>query len=184
MTEKMLEALSAAVDDEAGKFELRRLLDEAGRNGELRGAWMRYHAIGAVLRGEWQSGGSASRRRVDHAPHAVAARGARHRGWQAVRNHRRGRAIAASLAAAATMAVLFALNPPGAATGEPNGQAAGGPLTEGVGRGAPIGDDPPAELERLHAYTMRHLQHRAMHGPGVSSFTKYIAYTATDRPWQ
>ncbi len=52
MTEKLRQSLSAAMDDEADAFELRRVLDELGRDAELRSLWDRYHLIGSALRGE------------------------------------------------------------------------------------------------------------------------------------
>ncbi|MEQ8857819.1 MAG: sigma-E factor negative regulatory protein [Pseudomonadales bacterium] len=52
MTEQLRQSLSAAMDDEADAFELRRVLDELGRDDELRALWDRYHLIGNALRGE------------------------------------------------------------------------------------------------------------------------------------
>lgn len=52
MTEKLRQSLSAAIDDEADAFELRRVLDELGRDAELRSLWDRYHVIGSALRGD------------------------------------------------------------------------------------------------------------------------------------
>lgn len=52
MTEKLRQSLSAAIDDEADAFELRRVVDELGRDPELRAVWDRYHLIGDVLRGD------------------------------------------------------------------------------------------------------------------------------------
>jgi sigma-E factor negative regulatory protein RseA len=52
MTEKLRQSLSAAIDDEADAFELRRVLDELNRDPDLRAVWDRYHLIGSALRGE------------------------------------------------------------------------------------------------------------------------------------
>jgi sigma-E factor negative regulatory protein RseA len=52
MNERLRQSLSAVVDGEADAFELRRVLDELERDPELRAAWMRYHLIGSVIRGE------------------------------------------------------------------------------------------------------------------------------------
>ncbi|MFU8815027.1 MAG: sigma-E factor negative regulatory protein [Pseudomonadales bacterium] len=52
MTEKLRQSLSAAIDDEADEFELRRVLDELDDDPELRALWDRYHVIGSALRGE------------------------------------------------------------------------------------------------------------------------------------
>ncbi len=52
MSSQLKESLSAAVDNEADEFEMRRVLDEVSREPELRASWNRYHAIGALIRGE------------------------------------------------------------------------------------------------------------------------------------
>lgn len=52
MNEQLRQSLSAVVDGEADAFELRRVLDELERDPELRAAWMRYHLVGSVIRGE------------------------------------------------------------------------------------------------------------------------------------
>lgn len=64
MAYSVLETASAAVDDEADEPELRRMLDEAGYNAELRDAWERYHAVSAAMRGEWCLGAEQLRARV------------------------------------------------------------------------------------------------------------------------
>ena len=63
-SKKLLETVSAAVDDEAGEAELGQLLDASAHDPEIRSAWVRYHLIGAVLRGEWRPGTSALRENV------------------------------------------------------------------------------------------------------------------------
>ncbi len=52
MSSQLKESLSAAIDGEADQFELRRVLDEVGRDPQLRASWQRYHAIGALIRGD------------------------------------------------------------------------------------------------------------------------------------
>lgn len=44
------EHLSALIDDEAGEFEGRRLLDELCKSAEDRALWGRYHLIGEAMR--------------------------------------------------------------------------------------------------------------------------------------
>ncbi|NJN52466.1 MAG: sigma-E factor negative regulatory protein [Gammaproteobacteria bacterium] len=61
MSSQLKESLSAVVDGEADEFELRRVLDETGRNPELLASWRRYHAIGALIRGEVTGGSSFAR---------------------------------------------------------------------------------------------------------------------------
>jgi sigma-E factor negative regulatory protein RseA len=48
----MKERLSQLLDGELGDFERRRALRDLESNGELRGAWERYHLIRAALRKE------------------------------------------------------------------------------------------------------------------------------------
>ena len=64
MSETLKESLSAAVDDEADEFELRRVLDELDKDDELRGLWARYHLFGSVLRGERQGTSELLREQV------------------------------------------------------------------------------------------------------------------------
>lgn len=64
MTEKLRQSLSAVIDDEADAFELRRVLDELGRDDGLRALWDRYHLIGHSLRGESARPASDLRERV------------------------------------------------------------------------------------------------------------------------
>ena len=73
MSEKLFETLSAAMDNEASEFELRRVFDEARRNPRLRDAWGRYHAIGAALRDELHAGDSELRERIRDALQADRA---------------------------------------------------------------------------------------------------------------
>lgn len=52
MSEQLREALSAAMDGEADAFELRRVLDEASADADLRDEWHRLHLLRDVLRDE------------------------------------------------------------------------------------------------------------------------------------
>jgi sigma-E factor negative regulatory protein RseA len=52
MSEQLKESLSAVMDDEADEFEIRRVLNEAAEDSELRGVWQRYHLVRSVMRGE------------------------------------------------------------------------------------------------------------------------------------
>ena len=185
MSDKMLESLSAAMDNEASTFELRRVLDEAGRNPQLREAWMRYHAIGAVLREEWQPGGTVVlREQIRHSPQAGPKSGVWRRRLRDVWGRWGGRSAAAALALAAAVAVVLSLYPAGVAVNEPGGLATAGPLSgETVGQTLQGGTS-QAEFERLNAYMLRHVQHRAMYHPGVSSFSKVVTYAAADSTWQ
>ena len=55
MTESQLslnESLSAAIDGEADELELRRVLNAANEDADLRAKWQRMHLIGSVMRRE------------------------------------------------------------------------------------------------------------------------------------
>jgi len=52
MSEKLREALSAAVDGEASEFELRRVFDELAKDDGLAQAWRSYHLIKQAAHGE------------------------------------------------------------------------------------------------------------------------------------
>lgn len=52
MSEQLKESLSAVMDGEADEFEIRRVLNEAADDPELRGVWERYHLARSVMRGE------------------------------------------------------------------------------------------------------------------------------------
>ena len=52
MSEQLKESLSAALDNEADEFELRRVLDETARDDTLRETFERYQLIQSTLRGE------------------------------------------------------------------------------------------------------------------------------------
>ena len=68
MSEQLKESLSAVMDGEADEFEIRRVLDEATSDAELRGVWERYHLIGSVLRGEGRTPSASSVTRGLSAP--------------------------------------------------------------------------------------------------------------------
>jgi len=52
MSEQLKESLSAALDDAADEFELRRVLDETRRSDALHDTFGRYQLVKSVLRGE------------------------------------------------------------------------------------------------------------------------------------
>lgn len=51
MSEKLLESLSALMDDETNELELQRLLKQMGENPELRQTWVRYQAARTAMHG-------------------------------------------------------------------------------------------------------------------------------------
>ena len=64
MSEQLREALSAIVDAEASEFELRRVLDEMGKDEELVRAWQSYHLIRQAAQGENVQGVAAMGDRI------------------------------------------------------------------------------------------------------------------------
>ena len=64
MSDKLKESLSAVIDSEADEFELRRVLDEIGKNIELRETWDRYHLVSSVIRGDRKVVGTSDRMRA------------------------------------------------------------------------------------------------------------------------
>ncbi|MFV2089476.1 MAG: sigma-E factor negative regulatory protein [Pseudomonadales bacterium] len=64
MSEKLKESLSAVIDDEADEFELRRVLDEIGKDPELKQSWERYYLIGSAIRGEGVADFGAMREKI------------------------------------------------------------------------------------------------------------------------
>lgn len=140
MTEKLRQSLSAVIDDEADAFELRRVLDELGRDGELRALWERYHLIGNALRGECSALPAALPDRVwdalassDEGPLAAAAGAdadsateqaaapAAAGPWRARAGRLTGLAVAASMA----FAVVIGFNGLGSGEGPQSMQVAG-----------------------------------------------------------
>ena len=64
MSEKLREALSAAVDGEASEFELRRVFDELAKDDGLMQAWSSYHLIKQAAQGENVEGVAAMGERI------------------------------------------------------------------------------------------------------------------------
>jgi sigma-E factor negative regulatory protein RseA len=60
MSEQLKESLSAVMDGEADEFEIRRVLNEAAEDSQLRGVWERYHLVRSVMRGEGRKLGAGT----------------------------------------------------------------------------------------------------------------------------
>jgi len=181
MSEKLKESLSAAIDDEADEFELRRVLDEMQKSPELRHLWERYHMMGRQLRGQRADSGTQLRDRVWAAlddsdvaePETVTdivGSGARAGSpvWA-------GRITGMVVAATVALAIIF-----GAGVGEQEQpQLAESQVTiEGPARQAPpAGAEVSAsDLARANAYMLHHVQQQALNQPGVSSFVKLVTF--------
>lgn len=208
MTEKLRQSLSAVIDDEADAFELRRVLDELGRDSDLRRLWDRYHLIGNVMRGERGRPPAGLRDRVWDAlesgadptgPAAVdVAAGAAP--VAATRSGSRfGRMTGLAVAASVAFAVVIGFNGLDSGDGQPvpvaaegaapdrSGAQAPGPLVAGTVplradvRGAELessADVRPADVQRAQAYMLHHAQQQALNQAGVMSFVKLATYEA------
>ncbi len=175
MSEKLKEALSAAVDGEADEFELRRVIDEAAKDAGLRDTWERYHLVSAVLADRASDASIASRQALKsriwesldyegaNAEEAVAEApaGAPKAGmplWM-------GRAVGFAVAAGVAVAIMFGS---GVLDETPTGQVATLDVQE-----VPPSD---ADMTRSDAYMMHHVQHTALNSSGVLSFVKVVTY--------
>ena len=187
MSEKLRESLSAVMDGEADDFELRRVLDELGRDEALRAEWMRLHEARAILRNEHHQASPDLADRVwdamsgemsgEEAPEptvqevaAQATTGSR---------NRLGRMTGFGVAAAMALAVIVGTN-----VFQSDGLDGSGPEVASVdaidgkleGPVVRLTNDVSAEdLRRARAYMVYHVQHNAMNQPGVSSFAKMVA---------
>ncbi len=187
MSEKLKEALSAVIDGEADEFELRRVLDEIGKDAELAASWERYHLIGAVLRREritrsvgmrelvWAEvgldGGAAE------APTAVTVSET-----PAAEKPRLGRWTSLVVAASVAVAVIvgfFGVNAfdeasrPQVAETAPAAQSQQQAVNEAVV--ALTSEVTPVDQARTEAYVIRHLQQLGMNRSGIG-FAKMVAY--------
>ena len=181
MSEKLRESLSAAIDDEADEFELRRVLDEMHKDPELRDLWDRYHTAGQILRGEPGSLESSLRNRVWaaldapeqsnslglHALEEPASAGTRGQ-WM-------GRITGVAVAAGVAFAIIFGL---GAGEEEPASQLTSAVNIEGPTLSQPnMGNQAsPSDVQRANAYMMHHVQQQALNQPGVTSFVKLVTF--------
>lgn len=202
MTEKLRQSLSAAMDDEADAFELRRVLDELGRDDELRSLWNRYHMIGSALRGDRLPVPGSLRERVwealdvvsDAPPAAVEAAGVVETAEALAKTARSpstlGRYTALAVAASVAFAVVLAFDGiwsggevPGAnlagsdtiATTGVTSQPAPGATAPQVDLGSEIS---PSDVQRAQAYMLHHTQQQALNQAGVMSFVKLATYEA------
>jgi sigma-E factor negative regulatory protein RseA len=158
----MNEKLSAFVDNQLSEIEERRLLDELGRNDELRACWGRYHLIRAALRRE-----PVQRVSLDVRA-AIAAAVAADSGVRDRRQHEKrrlainiGKAVG-GLAIAATVATIAILNLPSAIT--PEQQAPAVAKIAPPAPGAPVAGAQPSHP--LNAYLREHNEFAQTGGVG------------------
>jgi sigma-E factor negative regulatory protein RseA len=202
MTEMLRQSLSAAIDDEADAFELRRVLDELNRDPELQAAWDRFHLIGSALRGERRTVRSDMRDRiwialdgdpgaleVAEAPATLDRLDAVEVEQPAPRGSRRryaGLAVAASVAFAVAIGSSFfgtgtdgeALPELAAADVGASAVAAPAVAPAEFRRATQATDVPAPDLQRAHAYMLHHTQQQAMNQSSVMSLVKLATYEA------
>lgn len=192
MSDKLKEFLSAAMDDEADEFELRRLLDEVSEDQSLHAVWQRYHLVRGVL----QQGRFGSRaapahsidslwRRIDAGEgldEQVAAEVRSAPSWV-------GRMAGAAVAATVALAIVLGFNL------SEQDALEGGNLLADIQRstldqrtlGADVQnaavrpglDEFPSrvDMQRMRAYMLHHAQHTSMyHQPGIVPFVKVAAF--------
>jgi sigma-E factor negative regulatory protein RseA len=203
MTEKLRQSLSAAMDDEADAFELRRVLDELGRDDELKSLWDRYHLIGTALRGESTELADGLRERVWAAldaddderipePREVVAEPLMAIAQAPAKRSPVGRYTGLAVAASVAFAVVIGfsgLTGSDAGTGPAvAGDGAVGPaIAQRLAPALPAADAPlfdaadevsRSDLQRNHAYMLHHAQQQALNQGGVMSFVKLATYEA------
>jgi len=189
MSEQLKESLSAVMDGEADEFEIRRVLNEAENDPELRGVWERYHLVSSVMRGEGRMlrADRLSARfwtQIDAGDDAAAAddttspapRAANKRGAWLPRIA--GLAVAAGVAAAVLIAFRTGENvtvpPATVAMVERSSQPAFAPFDTQTMR---AGAMPTAlDLQRAHAYMLHHAHHVALNNRSVVPFVKVAAF--------
>jgi sigma-E factor negative regulatory protein RseA len=192
MSEQLKESLSAVMDGEADEFEIRRVLNEAENDPELRGVWERYHLVRSVMRGEGRTR-SADRLSArfwteidaaDEAPVSNASEVTTDKPrsiWSTWGQRAAGVAVAAGVAAA----VVIGYRGSESATVPPAQVAVvAQPVT-----GALIAqfDDESArqtvpaalDLQRAHAYMLHHAHHVALNNRSVVPFVKVAAFEST-----
>ncbi|MEM1432811.1 MAG: sigma-E factor negative regulatory protein [Pseudomonadota bacterium] len=197
MSEQLNEFLSAAVDGEAQDFELRRVLDEAGRDPELLATWNSYHLISQGLRDElpaqahegpkmadavWEAcfaGAEVAAELTTVAPADRAAAGPEPKAQPGRRWG--GLAVAAAVATMAVGAVFVVGNQPAAT---PAGLVATDPAPAEIQIDGPRFQVEttvsPSDVQRANAYMLHHAQQKAMNQPGVASFVKVVTFEAKE----
>jgi hypothetical protein len=190
MSEKLKESLSAVIDGEADEFELRRVLDEVGKDMELQRSWDRYHLIGSVMRGERVSGYHAMRERIwaelhgdelvevaESAPDQPAVSTSRPPRWGAM-------AVAAVVVLAAAVGYYQIDDPEEARTPEVAVAGDDGPtrITAGAVDPGPVqtarwgSEISLSDRRRIDAYWVYHNQHLGMNQAGFGGFVRMVSY--------
>lgn len=189
MSEKLKEALSAVIDSEADEFELRRVLDEIGKDPRLAASWERYHLIGAAMRREriplsfgmrevvWAEVGLGTATEAaipTPVPAAVAD--------SVAASSRPGQRRLLAVAATAAVVVIAGFLGLPAFDVSTSSEFAEVPATPDVQRRsvnesalALTAEVTAVDEARTQAYVIRHLQQLGMNRTGIG-FTKMVAY--------
>jgi sigma-E factor negative regulatory protein RseA len=190
MSEKLKEAVSAAIDDEADEFELRRVLDEVHKDPDLKQAWERYHLVGAVLRKEHQAADAALRERVwaeldmaaDAGVPVVLSEAARSapKSSGSLLNRLTGVAVAATVALAVALIGInltdnASTSSPVVADLQSARQSAPAPATLTAEATTP-GVVTDRDQARTAALMLAHAQNLGMNQSGLAAFTKMVTY--------
>ena len=166
------ESLSAAIDGEAEPLELRRVLNAASEDPELRERWHRAHLIGTVLRGEPVAAAS-SLPALDAEPPSARPLAAARIGWRWA-----GMAAGGAVAAVAALVVVATF---GGNVGGDVGDAAAPatPLLADTEGPASNMAGVPSELDvrRANAYLLHHARHTtAAARPAAMPYVKALAH--------
>ena len=174
------------MDGEANAFEVRRVLDEARRDADLRKSWARWQRISAALQGGSVPGAANLADRVwadlladPAASGTTQALPGRQRNW------RRLSAWAAASAAAVAVIVAAQFMTLG------GGEEAAVPQVAAVPERAvrPIAQESPRPLpvrplpesRAVNAYMLQHMQQKAVNQPDVGAFTKLVTFEEPQR---
>lgn len=187
MSEKLKEAVSAAIDDEADEFELRRVLDEVHKDPALKAAWDRYQLVGAVLRNEYSVVAADLRDAVwaelemvavEESPVAVTSIESQPVPVRATSRLNRATGIAVAATVALTVAIAGmmliddnTISSPSRIVAADNGNVV--PALTTVASSRTITDQDAA---RTAALMLHHTQQLGMNQPGLAAFTKLVTY--------
>ena len=189
MTEQLRESLSAAMDDEADAFELRRVLDEAKQDSDLREQWYRLALVRDVMRGDMQNYQPGLRESIWQALNETENQDAdvtqplRDVSIDPQQNQRSpwiGRLP--GTAVAGVVAVLVMVN--GGVFDseiEPAADYAGVQPALSGGELAPVmyQQATPIDQQRQQALMLHHIQQRAMNQASLASFVKVATFRST-----
>lgn len=169
------ESLSAAIDGEAEPLELRRALNAAGADPELRERWHTAHLIGTVLRGEPVAAASHLPA-LDAEPQGARPLAAARVGWRWA-----GMAAGGAVAAVAALVVVATFGGNVGSDGNDNEAAAPAqaPLLAGTQGPASQFAGAPSELDmrRANAYLLHHARHTtAAARPAAMPYVKALAH--------